>query len=141
MKKCKTHIHNFSENQVLKAWYLKKKHEKSNNKKGHFFWPRVYERGIFGDLMLPGIACGIKKILLIFNTNINTPHDPIYIIDPSTFNIQPDQKYPNIFAEVQWCQVYCMWRWLCWLDNDIYRFCDITAYKSHYISMNFDEER
>ena len=77
---------------------MKKKHEKSNNKKGHFFWPRVYERGIFGDLMLPGIACGIKKILLIFNTNINTPHDPIYIIDPSTFNVQPDTDIPNILA-------------------------------------------
>ena len=35
--------------------------------------PGTYERGIFGDLMLPGIACGIKKILLIFNTNMNTP--------------------------------------------------------------------
>ena len=26
--------------------------------------PGTYERGIFGDLMLPGIACGVKKILL-----------------------------------------------------------------------------
>ena len=39
--------------------------------------PGTYERGIFGDLMLPGIACGVRKILLIFNTNVNTPHDPI----------------------------------------------------------------
>ena len=31
--------------------------------------PGIYERGIFGDLMLPGIACGIRKRLLIFNTN------------------------------------------------------------------------
>ena len=60
--------------------------------------PGTYERGIFGDLMLPGIACGIKKILLIFNTNINTPHDPIYIIDPSTFNVQPDTDIPIILA-------------------------------------------
>ena len=37
--------------------------------------PGIYERGLFGDLMLPGIACGMKKILLIFNTNLNTPHD------------------------------------------------------------------
>ena len=28
----------------------------------------VYERGLFGDLMLFGIACGVRKFLLIFNT-------------------------------------------------------------------------
>ena len=39
--------------------------------------PGAYERGIFGDLMLPGIACGVRKILLIFNTHPDTPHDPI----------------------------------------------------------------
>ena len=39
--------------------------------------PGAYERGIFGDLMLPGIACGTRKVLLIFNTNLDTPHDPI----------------------------------------------------------------
>ena len=37
--------------------------------------PGAYERGIFGDLMLPGIACGVRKILLIFNTNPASPHD------------------------------------------------------------------
>ena len=40
--------------------------------------PGAYERGIYGDLMLPGIACGVRKKLLIFNTNPDTPHDPIY---------------------------------------------------------------
>ena len=25
--------------------------------------PGAYERGIFGDLMLPGIACGVRKII------------------------------------------------------------------------------
>ena len=35
--------------------------------------PEIYERGIFGDLMLPGIACGVKKILLIFNTSLSSP--------------------------------------------------------------------
>ena len=35
--------------------------------------PGTYERGIFGDLMLPGIACGVRKYLLIFNTNLNSP--------------------------------------------------------------------
>ena len=60
--------------------------------------PGIYERGLFGDLMLAGIACGIKKILLIFNTNINTPHDPIYVVNPSNFNVQPDTEIPNVLA-------------------------------------------
>ena len=60
--------------------------------------PGTYERGIFGDLMLPGIACGIRKYLLIFNTNVNTPHDPIYIIDPSIFNVIPDNKVPVVLS-------------------------------------------
>ena len=60
--------------------------------------PGTYERGIFGDLMLPGIACGVRKILLIFNTNTNTPHDPIYIIDPSEFNVSPDTNIPVILS-------------------------------------------
>ena len=38
--------------------------------------PGTYERGIFGDLMLPGIACGVRKYILIFNTSKNSPHDP-----------------------------------------------------------------
>ena len=60
--------------------------------------PGAYERGIFGDLMLPGIACGVRKILLIFNTNPNTPHDPIYIVDPSKFNVTPDSEIPILLA-------------------------------------------
>ena len=60
--------------------------------------PGIYERGIFGDLMLPGIACGIRKILLIFNTNLNTPHDPIYVVSPCDFNVQPDTDIPIILA-------------------------------------------
>ena len=60
--------------------------------------PGAYERGIFGDLMLPGISCGVRKILLIFNTNTNTPHDPIYIIDPSEFNVSPDTNIPVILS-------------------------------------------
>ena len=60
--------------------------------------PGTYERGIFGDLMLPGIACGIKKILLIFNTSLNTPHDPIYVVNPIEFNVQPDTEIPIILA-------------------------------------------
>ena len=60
--------------------------------------PGIYERGIFGDLMLPGIACGIRKILLIFNTNLKTPHDPIYVVSPCDFNVQPDTDIPIILA-------------------------------------------
>ena len=60
--------------------------------------PGTYERGIFGDLMLPGIACGLQKILLIFNTNPEAPHDPIYVVDPNQFNIQADSAIPIILA-------------------------------------------
>ena len=60
--------------------------------------PGIYERGIFGDLMLPGIACGIRKRLLIFNTNPQSPHDPIYVVDPKQFNIQADSAVPIILA-------------------------------------------
>ena len=60
--------------------------------------PGTYERGIFGDLMLPGIACGIRKYLLIFNTNISTPHDPIYVVDPSNFNVRPDTDIPLVLS-------------------------------------------
>ena len=60
--------------------------------------PGIYERGLFGDLMLAGIACGIKKILLIFNTNPDTPHDPIYVVNPSQFNVQADSEIPITLA-------------------------------------------
>ena len=58
--------------------------------------PGIYERGIFGDLMVPGIACGVRKYLLIFNTNLNTPHDPIYIVNPADYNVQPDTEIPVV---------------------------------------------
>ena len=58
----------------------------------------VYERGFFGDLMLFGIACGIKKTLLILNTNLNTPHDPIYVCDPRKFGVEPDTDIPVVLA-------------------------------------------
>ena len=60
--------------------------------------PGTYERGIFGDLMVPGIACGVRKYLLIFNTNLNTPDDPIYIVNPEIFNVPPDTEVPVILA-------------------------------------------
>ena len=45
----------------------------------------VYEQGLFGDLMLFGIVCGLKKVMLIFNTSLDSPHDPVYICDPRKF--------------------------------------------------------
>ena len=60
--------------------------------------PGVYERGLFGDLMLFGIACGVKKHLLIFNTNLDSPHDPIYVCDPQRFGVQPDTNIPVVLA-------------------------------------------
>ena len=60
--------------------------------------PGTYERGIFGDLMLPGIACGIRKFILIFNTNPDSPHDPIYVVDPRQFNVQADTVVPIILG-------------------------------------------
>ena len=58
----------------------------------------VYERGIFGDLMLFGICCGLKKILLIFNTSLDSPHDPIYVCDPRKFGVIPDTNIPVVLA-------------------------------------------
>ena len=60
--------------------------------------PGTYERGIFGDLMLPGISCGVKKYLLIFNTNIETPHDPIYVVDPLKFGVKTNSEVPVILS-------------------------------------------
>ena len=60
--------------------------------------PETYERGIFGDLMLPGIACGVQNYLLIFNTSPNSPHDPIYVVDPRKFDVEPDTDIPIILA-------------------------------------------
>jgi hypothetical protein len=60
--------------------------------------PGTYERGIFGDLMLPGIACGVRKILLIFNTSTDSPHDPIYVVNPSQFNVLADTETPIVLA-------------------------------------------
>ena len=58
----------------------------------------VYERGLFGDLMLPAISCGLRKYILVFNTNLDTPHDPVYVIDPNKFGVQPDSNIPIVLA-------------------------------------------
>ena len=60
--------------------------------------PGAYERGIYGDLMLPGIACGIRKFVLIFNTDLLSPHDPIYVVDPRKFDIEADSDIPIVLS-------------------------------------------
>ena len=58
----------------------------------------VYEREFFGDLMLLGIACGVRTFILIFNTSLEAPHDPIYVCDPRKFGVEPDSKIPVVLA-------------------------------------------
>ena len=60
--------------------------------------PGTYERDIFGDLMIPGIACAVRKLILIFNTNTNSPHSPIFVINPSKFNVEPNTRIPVVLA-------------------------------------------
>ena len=62
------------------------------------FIPGAYEQGIYGDLMIYGIACGIKKKILIFNTNVNFHHKPISVIDPIDFGVHPDSETPIVVA-------------------------------------------
>ena len=61
-------------------------------------FPGVYERGLFGDLLLPAISVGTHKQILIFNTNENSPHDPISVIFPESFGGHKDTEIPIILA-------------------------------------------
>ena len=58
----------------------------------------VYERPFFGDMMIAGIACGIRKRILIFNTNERTTHDPISVIDPAQYGGCIDDEVPVVVA-------------------------------------------
>ena len=61
----------------------------------------VYERDFFGDMMMAGIACGVRKIILIFHTNEDiskTGHDPISVIDPRDFSGYIDSETPVVVA-------------------------------------------
>ena len=60
--------------------------------------PGVYERPFFGDMMIAGIACGIRKRILIFNTNERTTHDPISVIDPTDYGGTKDSDIPVVLA-------------------------------------------
>ena len=50
--------------------------------------------------MIVGIACGIQKRILIFNTSENLLHDPIYVVDPNYFDvmIEIDDSTPVVVA-------------------------------------------
>lgn len=57
----------------------------------------VYERSFFGDMMMAGIACGIRKRILIFNTNESistTGHDPVSVTDPTHYGGSIDNEIP-----------------------------------------------
>ena len=60
----------------------------------------VYEIDFFGDMMLGGIACGIRKRILIFNTSDNLLHDPISVVDPQHYDIRikVDNETPIVVA-------------------------------------------
>ena len=69
----------------------------------HAGWARlreskIYEVDYFGDLVIPAIACGLKKILLIFNTNTNNPRTPLSVIDPAKFGVNPSSEIPVVLA-------------------------------------------
>ena len=48
----------------------------------------VYEVDYFGDLVVPAIACGLRKNLLIFNTNTENPREPVSVVRPADFNVE-----------------------------------------------------
>ena len=100
-----------SVNYYRKVWMIDMKNRTVNDKTWNIYskqeWEKgwtdmmeseVYERGIFGDLMLLGIACGLKKVILIFNTSLESPHDPIYVCDPREFGVLPDSEIPIVLA-------------------------------------------
>ena len=60
----------------------------------------IYELDFFGDMMMGGIACGIGKRILIFNTNENLIHDPISVVDPTHYDarIKIEDTTPVVVA-------------------------------------------
>ena len=58
----------------------------------------VYERSFFGDMMIAGIACGVRKLILVFNTHEMTPHDPVSVIDPRHYGGICDTEIPVVLA-------------------------------------------
>ena len=63
--------------------------------------PGVYEISFFGDMIMAGIACGVRKIILIFNTNPDisrTGHDPVSVVDPRDYGGNMDSEIPVVVA-------------------------------------------
>ena len=61
----------------------------------------VYAEPFFGDMMMAGIACGVRKKILIFNTNeniVSTGHDPIAVVNPRDYGGQVDNETPVVVA-------------------------------------------
>ena len=58
----------------------------------------VYERPFFGDMMMASIACGVRKRILIFNTNEKTDHDPVAVVDPEMYGGYVDSEIPVVVA-------------------------------------------
>ena len=58
----------------------------------------VYEVDFFGDFVIPSIAVGMKRIILIFNTNTNTPREPVTLVHPAQYGVVPTSKYPIVLA-------------------------------------------
>merc|ERR1711888_389661 len=47
---------------------------------------------------MAGIACGVRKRILIFNTNERTAHDPVNVIDPTHHGGYVDSEIPVVVA-------------------------------------------
>ena len=58
----------------------------------------IYEVESFGDFILPSVACGIKKKILIFNTNVDFPREPVTVINPADFQVEPTSDNPIVLA-------------------------------------------
>ena len=60
--------------------------------------PGVYEVDFFGDLVIPCIAIGMKRNLLIFNTNPHSLREPVTLIKPAQFGVMPSIDNPIVLA-------------------------------------------
>ena len=79
----------FNSGYSLKEWHLGFEQLKKHG---------VYEVDYFGDLVLPSIAIGMRKILLIFNTNTDFPREPVTLINPNQFGVVPTTESPIVMA-------------------------------------------
>ena len=58
----------------------------------------AYEIDFFGDLLMQAISRGSRKRILIFNTNENSPNDPIVVVSPETYGGTSDSAVPVVVA-------------------------------------------